>query len=102
MGIIPPFCDYVEWIVKIEGTTSNYQCFCFSQAQNVSIFAVGYGVEANINTTVLKEIGGDNVLIMYENETLGYAPYVDPIKKMVCGKSIFSQVSCLPYNWFHF
>jgi len=23
-------------------------------------------------------------LIMYENETLGYAPYVDPIKKMVC------------------
>ena len=102
MRIIPSFCDYVEWIVKIEGTTSNYRCFCFSQAQNVSIFAVGYGVEANINTTVLKEIGGDNVLIMYENETLGYAPYVDPIKKMVCSKSIFPQVSCLPYNWFHF
>ena len=102
MRIIPSFCDYVEWIVKIEGTTSNYQCFCFSQAQNVSIFAVGYGVEANINTTVLKEIGGDNVLIMNENETLGYAPYVDPIKKMVCSKSIFPQVSCIPYNWFHF
>ena len=96
MGIIPPFCDYVEWIVKIEGTTSNYQCFCFSQAQNVSIFAVGYGVEANINTTVLKEIGGDNVLIMNEDKTLGYAPFVDPIKNMVCSKSIFPQVSCLP------
>ena len=66
----------------------------FSQADNVSIFAVGYGIESQINTTVLREIGGDNVLIMYENETLGYAPYVDPIKKMVCSKSIFSQVSC--------
>ena len=101
MRIIPTFCDYVEWIVKIEGITSNFGFF-FSQAQNVSIVAVGYGVEANINTTVLKEIGGDNVLIMYEDETLGYAPYVDPIKKMVCSKSIFPQVSCLPYNWFHF
>ena len=85
--IIPPFCvDY-----------SNYRCF-FSQAQNVNIFAVGYGVEANINTTVLKEIGGDNVLIMNEDKTLGYAPFVDPIKNMVCSKSIFPQVSCLPYN----
>ena len=56
----------------------------FSQADNVSIIAVGYGKEAHINTTVLREIGGDNVLIMYENETLGYAPYVDLIKKMVC------------------
>ena len=85
--IIPPFCvDY-----------SNYRCF-FSQAKNVNIFAVGYGVEANINTTVLKEIGGDNVLIMNEDKTLGYAPFVDPIKNMVCSKSIFPQVSCLPYN----
>ena len=56
----------------------------FSQADNVSIIAVGYGVEAHINTTVLREIGGDNVLIMYENKILGYAPYVDPIKEMVC------------------
>ena len=101
MRIIPTFCDYVEWIVKIEGTTSNFGFF-FSQAQNVSIVAVGYGVEANINTTVLKEIGGDNVLIMNEDKTLGYAPFVDPIKKLVCSKSIFSQISCLPYNWFHF
>ena len=84
VGIIPPFCDYVEWIVKIKGTTSTYQCVFFSQADNVSIFAVGYGIESQINTTVLREIGGDNVLIMYENETLGYAPYVDLIKKMVC------------------
>ena len=85
--IIPPFCvDY-----------SNYRCF-FSQAQNVNIFAVGYGVEANINTTVLKEIGGDNVLIMNEDKTLGYALSVDPIKKLVCSKSIFSQISFLPYN----
>ena len=76
--------------------------FFFSQAQNVSIFAVGYGIEAQINTTVLKEIGGDNVLIMYEDKTLGYAPYVDPIKNIICSKSIFPQVSCLPYNWFHF
>ena len=70
----------------------------FSQADNVSIIAVGYGIEAQINTTVLKEIGGDNVLIMYENKTLGYAPFVDPIKKMVCSKSISSQVSCHPCN----
>ena len=87
MTIIPPFCvDY-----------STYRC-CFSQAQNVNIIAVGYGVEANINTTVLKEIGGDNVLIMNEDKTLGYSPFVDPIKNMVCSKSIFPQVSCLPYN----
>ena len=72
--------------------------FFFSQADNVSIIAVGYGIEAQINTTVLKEIGGDNVLIMYENKTLGYAPFVDPIKKMVCSKSISSQVSCHPCN----
>ncbi|CAH3026072.1 unnamed protein product [Porites evermanni] len=56
----------------------------FLRAQNVSIFAVGYGIEAQINTTVLREIGGDNVLIMYEDKTLGYTPFVDPIKKMVC------------------
>ena len=72
--------------------------FFFSQADNVSIIAVGYGIEAQINTTVLKEIGGDNVLIMYENKTLGYAAFVDPIKKMVCSKSISSQVSCHPCN----
>ena len=72
--------------------------FFFSQADNVRIIAVGYGIEAQINTTVLREIGGDNVLIMYENKTLGYAPYVDPIKKMVCSKSIFPQVSCHPCN----
>ena len=101
MRIIPTFCDYVEWIVKIEGTTSNFGFF-FPQAQNVSIVAVGYGVEANINTTVLKEIGGDNVLIMNEDKTLGYILSVDPIKTLVCSKSIFSQISCLTYNWFHF
>ena len=72
--------------------------FFFSQADNVSIIAVGYGIEAQINTTVLKEIGGDNVLIIYENKTLGYAAFVDPIKKMVCSKSISSQVSCHPCN----
>ncbi|CAH3026069.1 unnamed protein product, partial [Porites evermanni] len=54
----------------------------FLRADNVSIIAVGYGIEPQINTTVLREIGGDNVLIMIEDKTLGYTPFVDPIKKM--------------------
>ena len=73
--------------------------FFFSQAQNVSIVAVGYGVEANINTTVLKEIGGDNVLIMYEDKTLGYAPFVDPIKKLVCSKFAFLIIDFTSSSW---
>ena len=70
--------------------------FTLQEEKKVHIVAVGYGVQKKINKTVLEEIGGENVLVMYRDPNSGYSSYASQIRDMVCGKlNLFSSLSVI-------
>ena len=61
--------------------------YCLQDEKKVHIVAMGYGRKSRpVNTQVLQEIGGDNVLVMQRDRFSGYTSYAKQIKDMVCGK----------------